>query len=70
MGKEVMDEIVNTVLRLKREGLGIVGIDLCGDPRAGNVTEWEDVLAKAREGGLGTTLHIAEVHNFFLCWVR
>jgi len=70
MAKEVMDEIVDTVLRLKRESLGIIGIDLCSDPRAGNVTEWKDVSAKAREGRLCMTFHIAEVHNFSLYWVQ
>ena len=66
MSKETMNEIVSTVLRLKREGLGIVGVDLCGDPRAGDVAEWKDVFAKVREVGLGMTFHIAEVHNFYL----
>jgi len=69
MNKEVMDEIVSTVLRLKREGLGIVGIDLCGDPRAGNVSDWEDVFAKVREVGLGITLHIAEVLQFLFWFI-
>ncbi|KAF5355894.1 hypothetical protein D9756_004351 [Leucocoprinus leucothites] len=63
MSKEVMDEIVDIAVRLKREGLGIVGVDLCGDPSAGDVAEWKDVFEKVRMAGLGVTLHIAETLN-------
>lgn len=61
MNKETMNEIVNMVVRLKEEGLGIVGVDLCGDPRAGDVAEWEDVFERVKRADLGLTLHIAEV---------
>lgn len=61
MSREVMHEIVGVVIKLKEEGLGIVGVDLCGDPCAGDVEEYWDVFARVREAGLGITLHIAEV---------
>lgn len=61
MSVEVMEEIVDLAIRLKDEGLGLAGVDLCGDPNKGNVEEWKHIFEKARIGGLGITLHIAEV---------
>lgn len=61
MSKEDMEEIVDIAIKLKEEGLGLVGVDLCGDPMKGDVEEWRDVFEKARMSGLGVTLHIAEV---------
>ena len=40
---------------------GIVGVDLCGDPRKGNVSLYRDAFAKAKANGLGITVHFAEV---------
>jgi adenosine deaminase len=61
MSKEVMCEIVDIAAKLRKEGLDLVGVDLCGDPRAGDVAEWKDVFERVRKTGLGITLHIAEV---------
>jgi adenosine deaminase len=63
MSLEVMEEIVDLAIRLKDEGLGLVGVDLCGDPLKGNVEEWRHIFEKVRAGGLGVTLHIAEVRR-------
>jgi adenosine deaminase len=65
MSVGVMEEIVDLAIRLKDEGLGLVGVDLCGDPMKGNVEEWRHIFEKARTGGLGVTLHIAEVRMIF-----
>ncbi|KAJ3571964.1 hypothetical protein NP233_g3406 [Leucocoprinus birnbaumii] len=61
MSQEIMNEVVDIVIRLKQEGLDIVGVDLCGDPRAGDAREWKDIFKKVRMAGLGLTLHISEV---------
>jgi len=61
MSMEVMMECVEAVVKLKREGRRVVGIDLCGDPRAGDVNTFEPVFEQVRNAGLGITLHIAEV---------
>jgi adenosine deaminase len=39
----------------------IVGIDLCGDPSVGDVSIFAEAFAKARAGGLKSTIHFAEV---------
>jgi len=40
---------------------GVVGVDLCGDPTKGDVSIFRDAFAKAKQHGLGITLHFAEV---------
>lgn len=55
------DEIVSLALALR--GQGVVGVDLCGDPTAkpgGEVCVFTEAFARAREGGLGITVHFAE----------
>ncbi|TBU58859.1 Metallo-dependent hydrolase [Dichomitus squalens] len=54
-------ECVQHAIELKNAGRRIVGIDLCGDPTAGNITEFAQYFRQAKEAGLGLTLHIAEV---------
>lgn len=66
MSTEVMMECVEAVVKLKREGRRVVGIDLCGDPRAGDVNTFEPVFEQVRNAGLGITLHIAEVLHLLL----
>ncbi|KAM6493844.1 Metallo-dependent hydrolase [Amanita muscaria] len=64
MSAEVMCECVDIAAKLKRQGRRVVGVDLCGDPRAGDVKMFERVFERARSAGLGVTLHIAETrHN-------
>lgn len=61
MSLEVMKECVEAAVKLRREERRVVGIDLCGDPRAGDVNTFEPIFEQVRNAGLGITLHIAEV---------
>ena len=61
MNVDVVRDCVRIASELKAEGERVVGIDLCGDPTAGDMGEFVPFLAKAKEAGLGVTLHIAEV---------
>ncbi|EIW86058.1 Metallo-dependent hydrolase [Coniophora puteana RWD-64-598 SS2] len=61
MTSEVMHECVGLAIQLKSEGRPIVGIDLCGDPQAGDVENFKPHLTQARQAGLRLTLHIAEI---------
>ncbi|KDR72171.1 hypothetical protein GALMADRAFT_158934 [Galerina marginata CBS 339.88] len=60
MGEDVIEECVRLACRLKEEGRRVVGLDLCGDPTAGDVQVFEPYFAEAKRAGLGLTLHIAE----------
>ncbi|KIK56203.1 hypothetical protein GYMLUDRAFT_174637 [Collybiopsis luxurians FD-317 M1] len=53
-------KIIGEAIRLKNEGRRVVGIDLCGDPLAGDMTLLEPYIANAKAAGLRITLHIAE----------
>jgi len=56
-------ETVELAIRLKREREAVVGADLCGDPRRepeGGVKAFEPAFRKARNAGLGLTIHFAE----------
>jgi adenosine deaminase len=61
MTAEVMSACVEIAIRLKSERRRVIGVDLCGDPKAGDVSAYKNAFRKAREGGLGVTMHIAEV---------
>ena len=61
MDGEVMEECIAIAKKLKAEGESVVGMDLCGDPRAGNVDLFRRYFEDAREADLGVTLHVAEV---------
>ncbi|KAJ3504805.1 hypothetical protein NLJ89_g7743 [Agrocybe chaxingu] len=64
MGEEVIKEIVDIACALRKEGKRVIGLDLCGDPMAGDMTKLEPYFAQVKNAGLGLTLHIAEtVHN-------
>lgn len=52
------DEVVDIALRL--QGQGIVGIDLAGNPLAGDVRSFTGAFARARDAGLGITVHFGE----------
>ncbi|KAF7290771.1 Metallo-dependent hydrolase [Mycena indigotica] len=60
MGVEELKECVDLACSLKSEGRRVVGIDLCGDPRAGDMKILEEYLDMAKTAGLLITLHIAE----------
>jgi len=53
-------EVVGLAIELKKEGRRVVGVDLCGDPKAGDMAAFQEHFARAREAELGVTLHIAE----------
>lgn len=60
MDAAVAAECVQCAITLKHAGRRVVGVDLCGDPKAGDMTTFEEHFRKAKEAGLGITLHIAE----------
>ncbi|KAI0761650.1 Metallo-dependent hydrolase [Trametes elegans] len=61
MDRATAAECVDVAVALKQAGRRVVGVDLCGDPTAGNVDDFAEHFRKAKEAGLGVTLHIAEV---------
>ncbi|CAE7169430.1 unnamed protein product [Rhizoctonia solani] len=60
MSRAEADEVVDIAIQMKSEGRRVVGVDLCGSPLANDVTVFGPPLTRAREAGLGLTLHIAE----------
>ncbi|KAF4613514.1 hypothetical protein D9613_008167 [Agrocybe pediades] len=60
MGEETVKEILHLAMKLKKEGRRVVGLDLCGDPTAGDMGVLEPYFLEAKKAGLGVTLHIAE----------
>jgi len=50
-------------VQLRREGRRVVGVDLCGDPKAGDMGDFVELFCTARAEGLGVTLHIAETRE-------
>ncbi|RDW89864.1 putative adenosine deaminase [Aspergillus mulundensis] len=42
---------------------GVIGVDVCGNPTKGDISLCRDAFAKAKEHGLGLTVHFAEVHS-------
>uniref|UniRef100_A0A7N0SWC9 Adenosine deaminase domain-containing protein n=1 Tax=Kalanchoe fedtschenkoi TaxID=63787 RepID=A0A7N0SWC9_KALFE len=62
--RETTASAMETVkLALEMRELGIVGIDLSGDPRLGNWSTFLPALEFAREQGQFITLHCGEVYN-------
>ena len=69
MAVEVLEACLGVIEKLVLEGerdersLGkrIVGIDICGDPCAGEVSDFQTFLDRAKRLGLSVTVHIAEV---------
>ncbi|KAJ3727719.1 hypothetical protein C8R42DRAFT_572214 [Lentinula raphanica] len=63
-GRISVEEVIHLAIRLKNEGRRIVGIDLCGDPLAGDMSLLGPFISKAKAAGLCVTFHIAETtHN-------
>ncbi|KAJ7841498.1 Metallo-dependent hydrolase [Mycena olivaceomarginata] len=60
MSVDVVRECVEIAIELKSEGRRVVGVDLCGDPQAGDMGIFADYFFQAKQAGLGITLHIAE----------
>ncbi|KAH0341914.1 Metallo-dependent hydrolase, partial [Aureobasidium melanogenum] len=60
--KNTLEEAFEVVrLALKYRHLGIVGIDLCGNPARNPISHLRPAFAEARAQGLGITLHFAEI---------
>ncbi|KAK6350120.1 hypothetical protein TWF696_006367 [Orbilia brochopaga] len=59
---EAMDTVEMALKLHKDEGI-VVGVDLCGNPGAGDVRIFREAFRKAREAGLGITLHFAEIER-------
>ncbi|KLO11539.1 Metallo-dependent hydrolase [Schizopora paradoxa] len=57
------EECVTIAIDLKNAGRRVVGVDLCGDPLAGDMQLLKSNFDRAREAGLGITLHIAETEK-------
>ncbi|KAJ6483525.1 Metallo-dependent hydrolase [Mycena vitilis] len=60
MSADVLRECVGVAAQLKAAGRRVVGVDLCGDPQAGDMKIFAEHFATAKGAGLGITLHIAE----------
>ncbi|KDQ59526.1 hypothetical protein JAAARDRAFT_174899 [Jaapia argillacea MUCL 33604] len=60
MSEGVVDEIMDLAIALRDEGRRVVGIDLCGDPLAGDMYGFSKHFRRAKAAGFGITLHIAE----------
>jgi len=60
MNRATADEVVDIAIQMKREGRRVVGVDLCGSPTANDISVFGPPLVRAREAGLGLTLHVAE----------
>ncbi|KAG1741881.1 Metallo-dependent hydrolase [Suillus paluster] len=60
MGDSDIEECINLAIELKNRGRRVVGIDVCGDPRSGNMKLFTDHILRAKGAGLGLTVHIAE----------
>ncbi|KAH9060745.1 adenosine deaminase-like protein [Lactarius vividus] len=63
MERAVAQEVLVLAVQLRREGRRVVGVDLCGDPKAGNMEDFVGLFRTARAEGLGVTLHIAETRE-------
>ncbi|CAL1696826.1 unnamed protein product [Somion occarium] len=60
MSDDVAKECVECAVTLKKAGRRVVGMDLCGDPLAGNMEEFAKHYRTAKKAGLRVTVHIAE----------
>ena len=63
MSTDVIEECVMLACTLREQGRRVVGVDLCGDPLAGDMALLGPYLSRAQAAGLGVTLHIAEVRK-------
>jgi len=60
MDAGVAKECLDIAISMKKAGRKVVGIDLCGDPMAGDVQPFAEYFREAKKAGLGVTLHVAE----------
>ena len=57
--REQAMEVVDLAIQYRSRG--VVGVDLCGDPSKGDVSNFKEAFWKAKLHGLKITLHFAEV---------
>ncbi|KAG2135138.1 Metallo-dependent hydrolase [Suillus clintonianus] len=55
-----VEECVRLAIEMKNNGRRVVGIDVCGNPRKGDMQPFTRHLSRAKGAGLGLTVHIAE----------
>ncbi|KAL5115520.1 hypothetical protein ACEQ8H_006583 [Pleosporales sp. CAS-2024a] len=55
------EEVVD--LAIKYQSLGVVAVDLCGDPAKGDVRIFASAFKRAKAAGLKITLHFAEMES-------
>ncbi|KAF8581065.1 Metallo-dependent hydrolase, partial [Ramaria rubella] len=60
MSLQDVQECVDVAISLRNRGRRVSGIDLCGDPMAGNMSTFLPEFTRAKLAGLKITLHIAE----------
>ncbi|KAG9310275.1 Metallo-dependent hydrolase [Chiua virens] len=63
MSESDVKECVDLAIKLHAQGEPVVGLDLCGNPFQGDVDMFEKYFERAREAGLGSTVHIAETQS-------
>ncbi|KAL4071121.1 hypothetical protein V8B97DRAFT_1964093 [Scleroderma yunnanense] len=56
-------ECVHVAIALWDAGRRVVGLDLCGDPRRGDVSTFEKHFRRGKDAGLSVTVHIAETRE-------
>ena len=62
--RNTVDEAEEVVdLALKYRSVGVVGVDLCGNPARGDVRMFTQTFARAKAEGLKLTLHFAETSS-------
>ncbi|KAG1808039.1 uncharacterized protein BJ212DRAFT_1281237 [Suillus subaureus] len=60
MSDSDVEECISLAIEMKNRGRRVVGIDVCGDPRSGDMQTFTQHLSRAKGAGLGLTVHIAE----------
>ncbi|KAG1744180.1 Metallo-dependent hydrolase [Suillus occidentalis] len=55
-----VEECISLAIKMKNRGRRVVDIDVCADPRSGNMQSFTQHLSRAKSAGLGLTVHIAE----------
>ncbi|KAG1789315.1 Metallo-dependent hydrolase [Suillus plorans] len=63
MSDSDLEECISLAIKMKDRGRRVVGIDVCGDPRSGDMQSFTQHLSRAKGAGLGLTVHIVESTN-------
>ena len=56
---EEANEVIDLALKFRDQG--VVGVDLCGNPAAHDISIFRSAFKRAKDNGLGMTLHFGEV---------